>query len=75
MIKAKLKKSNGKAIAGKKLKLKFKGKTYTAKTNKKGIAKFTVKKNVIKKLKKGKKYSYTVSYSTNKVKGKVKIKK
>ena len=75
VIKAKLKKSNGKAIVGKKLKLKFKGKTYTAKTNKKGIAKFTVKKNVIKKLKKGKKYSYTVSYSTNKVKGKVKVKK
>ena len=75
VIKAKLKKSNGKAIKGKKLTLKFKGKTYKAKTNKKGIAKFTVKKNILKKLKKGKKYTYTVSYSTNKVKGKVKVKK
>ena len=75
VIKAKLKKSNGKAIKGKKLTLKFKGKTYKAKTNKKGIAKFTIKKKVIKKLKKGKKYSYTVAYKTDKVKGKVKVKK
>ena len=74
-IKAKLKWSNGKPIKGKKLVLKFKGKKYTAKTNKKGIAKFTIKKKVIKKLKKGKKYKYTVSYKTNKVKGKVKVKK
>ena len=74
-IKAKLKWSNGKPIKGKKLVLKFKGKKYSAKTNKKGIAKFTIKKKVIKKLKKGKKYKYTVSYKTNKVKGKVKVKK
>ena len=75
VIKAKLKWSNGKAIKGKKLVLKIKGKKYKAKTNKKGIAKFTVKKNVIKKLKKGKKYTYTVSYNKEKVKGKVKVKK
>ena len=75
VIKAKLKWSNGKAIKGKKLTLKFKGKTYKAKTNKKGIAKFTIKKKVIKKLKKGKKYKYSVAYKTNIVKGKVKVKK
>jgi hypothetical protein len=75
VIKAKLKWSNGKPIKGKKLVLKFKGKTYKAKTNKKGIAKFTVKKNVIKKLKKGKKYSFKVKYLKNKVKGKVKVKR
>ena len=75
VIKAKLKWSNGKPIKGKTLKLKFKGKTYNAKTSKKGIAKFTIKKKVIKKLKKGKKYTYSVSYNTNTVKGKVKVKK
>ena len=75
VIKAKLKWSNGKAIKGKKLKLKFRGKTYTAKTNKKGIAKFTIKKKVLKKLKAGKKYKYSVRYQKNIVKGKVKVKK
>ena len=75
VIKAQLKWTNGKAIKGKKLTLKFKGKSYSAKTDSKGIAKFTIKKNVIKKLKKGKKYSYDVKYLTNKVKGTVKVKK
>jgi hypothetical protein len=75
VIKAKLKWSNGKAIKGKKLVLKFKGKKYKAKTNKKGIAKFTIKKKVLKKLKKGKKYKYSVTYIKNTVKGKVKVKK
>ena len=75
VIKAKLKWSSGKPIKGKKLVLKFKGKNYKAKTNKKGIAKFTVKKKVLKKLKKGKKYTYSVKYISNTVKGKVKVKK
>ena len=46
-----------------------------AKTNKKGVAKVTLKKKVTKKLKKGKKYTYGAKYLTNKVKGKVKVKK
>ena len=76
VLKAKLKWSNGKAIKGKKIVFKFKGKKYKAKTNKKGIAKVTIKKkSVLKKLKKGKKYSYTATYVKNTVKGKVKIKK
>jgi hypothetical protein len=76
VLKAKLKWSNGKPIKGKKIVFKFKGKKYKAKTNKKGIAKVTIKKkSVLKKLKKGKKYSFTASYHKNKVKGKVKIKK
>jgi predicted nucleic acid-binding Zn-ribbon protein len=75
VIKAELKWTNGKAISGKKLTLKFKGKSYTAKTNSKGIAKFKVKKKVIKKLKKGKSYKYSVKYITNQVKGTVKVKK
>jgi hypothetical protein len=75
VLKAKLKWSSGKAIKGKKITFKFKGKTYKAKTNSKGIAKVTIKKKVIKKLKKGKKYNYSAQYKTNKVKGKVKVKK
>ena len=76
VLKAKLKWSNGKPIKGKKITFKFKGKNYKAKTNKKGIAKVTIKKkSVLKKLKKGKKYTYSAKYYTNIVKGKVKIKK
>ena len=75
VLKAKLKWSNGKPIKGKKIIFKFKGKKYKAKTNKKGIAKVTIKTKVTKKLKKGKKYKYTAKYKTNAVKGKVKVKK
>ena len=46
----------------KKVTFKFNGKTYHAKTNKKGIAKVTVKKSVLKKLKVGKKVAYQCSY-------------
>ena len=74
VLKAKLKWSNGKAIKGKKIVFKFKGKKYTAKTNSKGIAKVTIKKKVTKKLKKGKKYKYSATYVSNIVKGKVKVK-
>ena len=62
VLKATLKWSNGKAIKGKVIKFKFKGKTYKAKTNKKGLAKVTIKKKVTKKLKKGKKYKATIIY-------------
>ena len=74
-IKVKLKWSNGKAIKGKKIVVKFQGKKYSAKTNSKGIAKVTIKKSATKKLKKGKKYTYSATYNkTNTLKGKVKIK-
>jgi hypothetical protein len=72
-LKASLK-INGKAVKGKKITFKFNGKTYKAKTNKKGIAKVTIKKNVIKKLKKGKKYAVKVTYLKNTVKTIVKVK-
>ena len=73
VIKATLK--NGKkAVKYKKLTLKIKGKTYKAKTNKNGIAKFTIKKNVIKKLKKGKTYTVKVTYLKNTIKTTVKVK-
>jgi invasion protein IalB len=54
---------------------KFKGKKYTAKTNKKGVAKITVKKSVLKKLKAGKKITYTATYLKDTVKRTVKVKK
>lgn len=73
VVKATLK--NGKkAVKGKKLILKLNGKKFTAKTNKYGIAKFTIKKNVIKKLKKGKKYTMKVTYLKNTIKTTVKVK-
>lgn len=75
VLQAKLKWSNGKAIKGKKIVFKFKGKKYNAKTNSKGIAKVTIKSKVTKKVKKGKTYKYSATYKTNTVKGKVKIKK
>ena len=68
-------KINKKAVKGKKITFKFNGKKYTAKTNAKGIAKVTVKKAVLKKLKVGKKVTYTAKYSTKTVKKTVKIKK
>ena len=66
-------KINGKLVKGKVIKFKFKGKTYKVKTNKKGIAKVTIKKNVIKKLKKGKKYGVKVTYLKDTIKTTVKV--
>ena len=54
---------------------KFNGKTYSAKTNKYGIAKITIKQYVLKNLKVGKKVTYQVTYYKNTVKQKVKVKK
>ncbi|RPF50200.1 putative outer membrane repeat protein [Methanobrevibacter gottschalkii DSM 11977] len=63
-----LKISNGKPIAGKKITFKIKSKTYTAKTNKKGVAVVS-----FKNLKVGK-YSVIVNYLNSKVKTTLKIK-
>ncbi len=68
-------KINGKAKKGLKVTFKFNKKTYTAKTNAKGVAKITVKKSVLKKLKKGKKVTYTAKYGKTTVKKTVKVKK
>ena len=67
-------KINGKGVKNKVIKFKFNKKTYKARTNSKGVAKITVKKSVLKKLKKGKKVTYTASYGkiTKKVTVKVK---
>ena len=74
IIKATLKKGKT-PIKNKKLTFKFNGRKYPAKTNKKGIAKITVKKAVLKKLKAGKKVKYQVTYLKNTVKISVKVKK
>jgi hypothetical protein len=73
VIKATLK--GKKPIKGKKLTFKFNGKTYTSKTNNKGIAKITIKQSVLKKLEVGKKVKYQVTYLKDTVKQTVKVKK
>ena len=88
VLKATLKWSNGKAIVGKKVSFKVKGKKFTVKTNKNGIAKIKLsvkivnqkilkltfkKKNVL--LKVGKKYNMKVIYRNETVKSKVIVNK
>ena len=68
-------KINGKVAKNKKVTFKFNGKKYTARTDKKGVAKLTVKKNVLKKLKAGKKVDYQVTYDKVTKKISVKVKK
>lgn len=66
---AKLVNKNGKAVKGKTIKFKFKGKTYKAKTNKKGIATVT-----LKNLKVGK-YTIKTTYGKSTIKNTIKVKK
>lgn len=68
-------KQSGKALKGKKLTFRFNKKKYNAKTNTKGVAKVTLKKSALKKLKVGKKITYKVSYGTITISKKVKVKK
>ena len=74
-IKVTLKKVNKKYLKNKKVSLKFNKKTFKAKTNKKGVATFTIKNSVYKKLKTNKKYTYQVIYAKDKVKKSIKFKK
>ena len=74
-IKVTLKKVNGKYLKNKKITLKFNKKTFKVKTNKKGVATFTIKNSVYKKLKTNKKYAYQVIYGKDKVKKTIKFKK
>lgn len=75
VIKVTLKKVKGKYLKGKKITLKFNGKKFKAKTNKNGVAKFTIKKKFLKKLKVGKKVKYQATYLKDTVKKTVKVKK
>ena len=74
VLKAKLLIDN-KAVSGKVIKFKFNGKTYKAKTDKKGIAKAAIKHSVLKKLKVGKKVKYSASYGSKSVQKTAKVKK
>ena len=74
VLKATLKQGK-KALKGKVIKFKFKGKTYKVKTNKKGIAKVKISKKVLKKLKAGKNYKVKITYLTDTIKTYVKVKK
>ncbi len=62
-------------IKSKYLTFKFNGKTFKAKTNKKGIAKVTVKKSILRKLKIGKKVKYQVTYIKDAVKKSSKVRR
>lgn len=75
VLTASLAKVNGKYLKGKLIKFKFNGKVYKAKTNSKGVAKITIKRKVLKKLKRGKKISYQATYLKDSVKKTAKVKK
>ena len=72
-LKATLKSSNGKALANKKVKLTFKGKTYKVFTNSKGVASKRITVSVIKTLKSGKTYILQARYVNDIAKGKIKV--
>ncbi len=74
-IKVTLKKVNNKYLKNKVLTLKFNKKTFKAKTNKKGVVTFKIKRNVYKKLKTSKKYAYQVIYKNDAVRKTIKFKK
>ena len=68
-------KQGKKPVKDQKITFKFNGKKITAKTNKNGVAKVTVKKSVLKKLKVGKKVNYQATYKKETVKKSVKVKR
>lgn len=74
VLKIKVTLKGKKVFKKKKLTIKFKGKKYKVKTNKKGVAYFKVNKNVLNKLKKGKKYKYTITYKKDKLTRCIKVK-
>ncbi|WP_298536331.1 hypothetical protein [uncultured Methanobrevibacter sp.] len=75
VLTASLKKVNGKYLKGKYITFKFNGKTYKAKTNSKGVAKVTIKRSVLKKLRVGKKIKIQATYLKDTVKRTVKVKR
>ena len=73
-LQATLKKGSS-PLKSKSVTFKFNGKTYKAKTNSKGIAKVTIKQNILKKLKVGKTVTYLAKYSSFTAKKTAKVKK
>ena len=75
VLTATLSKVNGKFLKSKLITFKFNGKTYKARTNSKGVAKVTISKYVLSKLKVGKKITYQATYVKDTVKKSVKVNK
>ena len=76
VLTATLKKVDGKYLKGKKITFTFNGKKIkTVKTNSKGVAKVSVKKSLLNKLKAGKKVTYKATYLKTTVKKTVKVRK
>mgnify|MGYP002521675860 CR=1 FL=1 len=74
-IKITLKKVNGKVLKSKKITIKFKGKKYKVKTNKKGVATWKLKKSVVRNLTVGKKYKYRMTYGKDVLTKKLTVKR
>ncbi|MBE6502195.1 MAG: hypothetical protein E7Z79_07105 [Methanobrevibacter thaueri] len=75
ILQATLAKVNKKYLKKKTVTFKFNGKKYKTKTNAKGVAKVTIKSNILKKLKVGKKITYQATYLKDTVKKTAKVKK
>lgn len=75
VIPLQLKKINGKNVKKQRITFKFNDKVYKVKTNKKGIAKVTVKKSVLKKLKAGSKITLQATYLNDTATRTLKVKK
>ena len=75
VLTATLAKVNGKYPSKKQVTFKFAGKTYKAKTSNKGVAKVTVPKTALSKLKAGKTVTYQATYLKDTVKKTAKVKK
>ena len=75
VIPLQLRKIDGKFYKNKKITFKLDNKTYNLKTNKKGIAKVTIKKSVLKKLDVGQNVKLSATYNNDTITRTVKVRK